>query len=202
MAKYYPEVTMAYALRGERVEARVLRKEHIIMGTSGTVLDWLLKRKVIDPSKISMFVLDEADIMIDQQGQQDQTIRIQKQLQPTCQKVLFSATYSDEVMKFAKTVIPNAVILRLKRSEESLSNIKQFYVECSSEDDKFVALSNLYGVVSIGQAMVFCHTRKSAQWLAGKMSKEGHAVALITGESTIEQRIAVPRGKGEATDHN
>lgn len=34
-------------------------------------------------------------------------------------------------------------------------------------------------------------TRKSAQWLAGKMSKEGHAVALITGESTIEQRIAV-----------
>ena len=38
----------------------------------------LLKRKVIDPSRISMFVLDEADIMIDQQGQQDQTIRIQK----------------------------------------------------------------------------------------------------------------------------
>ena len=34
-------------------------------------------------------------------------------------------------------------------------------------------------------------TRKSAIWLAGKMSKEGHAVALITGESTIEQRIAV-----------
>jgi len=36
-------------------------------------------------------------------------------------------------------------------------DIVQFYVECSSEDDKFVALSNLYGVVSIGQAMVFCH---------------------------------------------
>ena len=34
--------------------------------------------QVIDPSKITMFVLDEADVMIDQQGQQDQTIRIQK----------------------------------------------------------------------------------------------------------------------------
>ena len=39
------------------VENRVLRPKQIIMGTSGTVLDW---------------------IMIDQQGQQDQTIRIQK----------------------------------------------------------------------------------------------------------------------------
>lgn len=34
--------------------------------------------QVVDPSKIVMFVLDEADVMIDQQGQQDQTIRIQK----------------------------------------------------------------------------------------------------------------------------
>ena len=48
------------------------------MGTAGTVLDWILKRKVVDPSKIVMFVLDEADVMIDQQGQQDQTVRIQK----------------------------------------------------------------------------------------------------------------------------
>ena len=60
------------------VEPRVLRSEHVIMGTSGTVLDWMLKKRVIDPARITMFVLDEADVMIDQQGQQDQTIRIQK----------------------------------------------------------------------------------------------------------------------------
>lgn len=34
--------------------------------------------QVVDPKKIKMFVLDEADVMIDQQGQQDQTIRIQR----------------------------------------------------------------------------------------------------------------------------
>ena len=34
-------------------------------------------------------------------------------------------------------------------------------------------------------------TRKSAEWLAGKMNREGHAVALITGDSTTDQRIAV-----------
>ena len=81
--------------------------------------------QVIDPARISMLVLDEADIMIDQQGQQDQTIRIQKLLPTSCQKVLFSATYSDEVMRFAHSVVPEPVILRLKRSEESLDNIKQ-----------------------------------------------------------------------------
>ena len=48
------------------------------MGTSGTTLDWILKKKVIDPQKVTVFVLDEADVMIDQQGQQDQTIRIQR----------------------------------------------------------------------------------------------------------------------------
>ncbi len=60
-------------------------------------------------------------------------------------------------MKFAKRVIPEPVIIRLKRAEESLSNIKQFYVECRDQDEKFSALSNLYGVVSIGQSMIFCH---------------------------------------------
>ena len=48
-----------------------------------------------------------------------------RQLPNSCQKVLFSATYSDEVMRFAETVIPDALIIRLKRSEESLDNIKQ-----------------------------------------------------------------------------
>ena len=42
-----------------------------------------------------------------------------------------------------------------------------------------------------GDVVFLCQTKKSAGWLAGKMHQEGHAVALITGESTIEQRIAV-----------
>ena len=33
----------------------------------------------------------------------------------------------------------------------------QFFVDCKRQEDKFVALCTLYGVVSIGQAMIFCH---------------------------------------------
>ena len=52
--------------------------DHIIIGTPGTLLDWAVKFKVFDLRKINVFVLDEADVMIDTQGHQDQSIRIQR----------------------------------------------------------------------------------------------------------------------------
>lgn len=52
--------------------------KQIVIGTPGTVLDWYFKRKLIDLTKIRVFVLDEADVMIDTQGFADQSIRIQR----------------------------------------------------------------------------------------------------------------------------
>ena len=52
--------------------------DHIVIGTPGTMLDWAVKFKTIEMKKIKVFVLDEADVMIDTQGHQDQSIRIQK----------------------------------------------------------------------------------------------------------------------------
>lgn len=52
--------------------------DHIIIGTPGKMLDWGIKFKVFDLKKITVFVLDEADVMIDTQGHQDQCIRIHK----------------------------------------------------------------------------------------------------------------------------
>lgn len=53
-------------------------QEQIVIGTPGTMSDWLIKKKVIDPEEIRVFVLDEADVMIAMQGYQDQSIRIQR----------------------------------------------------------------------------------------------------------------------------
>ena len=39
--------------------------------------------------------------------------------------------------------------------------------------------------------MIFCQTRKTASWLVEKMTKDGHAVALLSGELTVEERIQV-----------
>ena len=77
------------------------------------MLDWSLKFRFFDLSKITVFVLDEADVMIatqvglllirhpllNFQGHQDQSIRIHKNLGPYCQMLLFSATY-DQVVAF------------------------------------------------------------------------------------------------------
>ena len=52
--------------------------DHILFGTPGTLLDWILRHRVIDSKKIKMFVLDEADLMIALAGHQDQSIRICK----------------------------------------------------------------------------------------------------------------------------
>lgn len=68
--------------------------------------------------------------------------------------MFFAATYKHDVMEFAEAIVNNPIAITLKREEESLDNIKQYYVKCRN---KFLAISNIYGVVTIGQAIIFCH---------------------------------------------
>ncbi|XP_015908282.1 ATP-dependent RNA helicase DDX19A [Parasteatoda tepidariorum] len=191
MAKFCPNIEFRYAVRGEHLERGTKIEEHFLIGTPGKVFDWAVRFKFFDLKKIKVFVLDEADVMIATQGYQDQSIRIHKQLPKDCQMMLFSATYSSEVIDFAELIVPDPIIIRLRREEESLDNIKQYYIVCDTKEEKYEALCNIYGTISIGQAFIFCHTKKTAGWLAEKMSKDGHNVALLSGELSVEQRIAV-----------
>lgn len=191
MAKFCPEIKLKYAVRGEEVPRGTKINDHIIIGTPGKMQDWGVKFNMFDLSKIRVFVLDEADVMIDRQGHQDQCIRIHKCLPSTCQMMFFSATYDTAVMEFAEIIVPNPIIIRLLREEESLDNIKQYYVKCKNAEEKYRAICNIYGVITIGQAIIFCHTRKTAAWLSEKMSRDGHSVAVLSGDLTVEQRIAV-----------
>ena len=107
-----------------------------------------------------------------------------------CQMLLFSATYDDDVMKFAKTVVPDPIIIRLRREEESLDNIKQYYVVCRDKEDKFQALSNMYGVVSIGQCIVFCHVSVKINPFPPppfSFSPDSHSNPSLPQETTAKQ---------------
>eukprot|EP00117_Sycon_ciliatum_P020924 scpid49735/ scgid18499/ ATP-dependent RNA helicase DDX19A; DDX19-like protein; DEAD box protein 19A len=189
MTKFCPEIAVTFAVRGERPSGPVTGQ--VLIGTPGTVLDWS-KRRYVDLKKIRVFVLDEADVMIAQQGHQDQSVHIRKGLDlASTQFMLFSATYDDDVMGFAQRIVSDPIVIKLKRQEESLDNIRQVYIECRNELEKYEALSNIYGLVSIGQAIIFCPSRKSAAWLAEKMHGDGHAVAMLTGELETAQRIAI-----------
>lgn len=191
MARYCPDIKMKYAVRGEDLPRGTKLNDHIIIGTPGKTLDWSLKYRFFDLSKITVFVLDEADVMIDTQGHQDQCIRIHKMLSSKCQMMFFSATYDEKVMEFAEMIVTNPLIMRLMREEECLDNIKQYYVKCHSEEEKYAAISNIYGLITVGQAIIFCRTKKTASWLSGKMSQDGHNVAIISGDLSVEDRIRV-----------
>ncbi|XP_077367957.1 ATP-dependent RNA helicase DDX19A-like [Festucalex cinctus] len=191
MGKHCPDIKLAYGIRGNKRDRGRLLQEQIVVGTPGTILDWCYKLKVIDPKKITMFVLDEADVMIATQGHRDQSIRIHRQLTKDCQMLFFSATFEEAVWEFAEVIVPEANIIRLRREEETLDTIKQFYVLCRAKEDKFTILCNLYGSMTVAQAIIFCHTRKMASWLSANLTKEGHSVALLSGELTVMQRASI-----------
>lgn len=191
MAKFIPNIEFCFAVRGEHLARGSKIQAQFIIGTPGKVFDWAMKFRFFELKKMKVFVLDEADVMISTQGYHDQSLRIHKQLPKTCQMMLFSATYSEDVMQFAEQIVPDPIIIKLKREEETIDTISQYYIECKSREEKFEALSNIYGSISIGQAIIFCDTKKNASYLVEKMAKEGHAVALLSGDLTVEQRIAV-----------
>jgi len=165
--------------------------EHVLVGTPGKVLDWGFRFKAFDPSKIKVFVLDEADMMIDVQGHRQQSIKIQGGLSKDCQLMLFSATFDQDVLEFAECIIENPLKFTLSRSEEVLSNVTQFYSDCKDDNGKYTALADIFGNVLIGQTIIFVHTKKSAVFLKEKLERDGHKIALLTGELTTEERLNV-----------
>lgn len=74
---------------------------NVVVGTPGTLLD-LIRRKLIQLQNVKIFVLDEADNMLDKQGLGDQCIRVKKFLPKDTQLVLFSATFADAVKAYAQ----------------------------------------------------------------------------------------------------
>lgn len=159
MGQFTP-VTTAYAIpdalkRGDKVSA------HLVVGTPGKTFD-LIKTRALDPSAVKVFVLDEADNMLDQQGLGEQSIRVKNTMPKTCQLVLFSATFPDHVRTFAAKFAPNANEIRLKQEELSVESIRQFYMDCKTEEHKYDVLVELYNLLTIGQSIIFCAVRRGA----------------------------------------
>ncbi|RCK57792.1 ATP-dependent RNA helicase DBP5 [Candida viswanathii] len=152
----------------------------ILVGTPGIVND-LMRRKQINPSKMKVFVLDEADNMLDAQGLGDQCVRVKKLLPKTTQLVLFSATFPTEVRNYAEKVVPNANSIELKQEDLNVDGIKQLYMDCDSEKHKFEVLCELYGLLTIGSSIIFVEKKETANQLYAKMKLEGHTCSILHG---------------------
>lgn len=167
--------------RGEKLNA------HIVVGTPGTVLD-LIRRKQLPTQHIKVFVLDEADNMLDQQGLGEQCIRVRQLVPPTTQIVLFSATFPDAVVQYAEKFAPNANQITLKHEELTVDGIKQLYMDCSSEEDKYRVLVELYHILTIGSSIIFVKRRDTANEIQRRMEADGHKVAALHGAQDGAER--------------
>ncbi|GAV08074.1 hypothetical protein RvY_17821-2 [Ramazzottius varieornatus] len=183
------DVTVIEAVRGSRPAPGSKPREHIIVGTPGTVLDWATKFKYFDPKLIKIFILDEADVMIAEESHQDQSVRIYKMMdQGNTQTALFSATYNPKVMEFAKKIIKEPELITVKTEELSLENIHQYFVTVNNDDDKLKSLRALYGAITVDNAIVFCRSKEMAHRIYDTLKVDGHPMGILAGDMDIQDR--------------
>ena len=157
---------------------------HVVVGTPVRVND-MIGRKVLRTDKIKMFVLDEADEMLSR-GFTSQIYELFKNLNKDVQVILLSATMPTEVLGVSQNFMREPVRILVKKDELTLEGIKQFYVYVEKEDWKLGTLCDLYGTLSITQAVIFCNTRRKVDELTTLMSIENFTVSAMHGE--MEQR--------------
>lgn len=71
------------------------------------------------------------------------------------QVVLFSATFPDHVHQYAAKFAPNSNEITLQHEELTVEGIKQMFLDCSNEEDKYAHLVKLYGLLTVGSSIIF-----------------------------------------------
>mmetsp|Transcript_4091 Transcript_4091/g.6135 ORF Transcript_4091/g.6135 Transcript_4091/m.6135 type:complete len:513 (+) Transcript_4091:88-1626(+) len=184
LGRFLENVKIRMIIKGEKFNKAQPLKEQVIVGTPGTMLD-LCTQRVLRLQRVRIFVLDEADEMM-RHGGASQLSTQTKKLKARCPKdtqiLCFSATYPENVLKFATALVPQPVDkILLKTDQVTVKQIQQLYIECTSERHKYQVLGQIYSFLSVGQSMIFVRTRKTAMSLHAEMSKAGYTVSVITG---------------------
>ncbi|OBZ72162.1 ATP-dependent RNA helicase DBP5 [Grifola frondosa] len=173
MGKFTP-VQTEYAIKDNLPRGATQVTAHIVVGTP-----------------VKVFVLDEADNMLDKDGLGDQTLKVKNQLRSQPQIILFSATFPDHVRRFADKFAPNSNKIELQKTELSVDNIRQFYMDCRDAEHKYEVLVSLYSLLTIGQSIIFCQHRRTADRISQRMTAEGHKVASLHGAKDASERDAI-----------
>ena len=69
--------------------------------------------------------------------------------------MLFSATFPEHVVKYATAFAENANQMTLRHEDLTVEGIKQIYLDCNSEEDKYDVLVKFYGLLTIGSSIIF-----------------------------------------------
>jgi ATP-independent RNA helicase DbpA len=155
---------------------------HVVVGTPGRIEDHLRKR-TLRLDGLKMFVLDEADRMLDM-GFNESITNIAKQMPRDRQTLLFSATYPSTIKKLSQSFQRNPESVRIESKQES-SDIKQLFFEVNKRQrsEAVIALLAKYQPES---SLIFCNTKQKCQDICDDLRQQGVIALALHGD--LEQR--------------
>lgn len=156
------------------------RHYEILVATPGRLIDHM-ERGNINFSRLEMFILDEADRMLDM-GFIDDVEHIAESTPETRQTLMFSATLKPSVLKLSKRLLKNPIEIRVtpQIEEHKLIDQKLHFVDNLSH--KYKLLEELLSDPAINQAVVFTATKRCSEELAEKLQECGHKAAALHGD--------------------
>jgi len=157
----------------------------IAIATPGRILE--LVESGFDVSRVEIFVLDEADRMLDM-GFVKEIRKLHPMLPKRHQTLLFSATFSDKVRKLSKLILTKPAFIESSKRNSTVDTINQ--IAYMVDADKKAALSAyLIGSRNFPQVLVFTRTKASADTLIEELKKDGLKVGVIHGDKTKANRL-------------
>ena len=124
----------------------------VIIATPGRLLSHI-RMGHVDLSKLSFFVLDEADRMLDM-GFSDDILSIDKLLPQGHQTIMFSATMPDKIQQFARTLLNNPTEIKIAVSKPA-EKIQQSAYVCY-EPQKLAIIRHLFKAGELQRVIIFC----------------------------------------------
>lgn len=163
------------------------RNPRIIVGTPGRVNDHL-SRGTLSLSKTGVFVLDEADRMLDM-GFGIQIEAIAEHLPATRQTLLFSTTLPAAIIRLTQKYLNNPEQVNINSTQAAATNIQQDIINVTS-DTKLPELLKELDKRS-GSVIIFVKTKFGTEKLARTLSDEGHSTDFLHGDLRQNRRSKV-----------
>ena len=180
----YTELTTTAVFGGVSLEPQkeeLANGIDILVATPGRLIDLHLQG-YIDLSDIEIFVLDEADLMLDM-GFINDVKRIEKLTPRKKQTLLFSATIPEKIDELAKSVIKNAVKVDINPQETTAKNIGQLLYYLPKKHKTELCLNLLRHTIN-GKIIIFRRTKMGVDKLEQTLLKNDYKVTSIHGDKS------------------